>query len=69
MARTTTTDWESDFVFDVFDRAIVELLQSEPRNIRHCASVLRGATDASLREWAIRCGREPDKVASDGVGP
>lgn len=69
MARTTTNDWESDFVFDVFDRAIVELLQSEPRTIRHCASVLRAATESSLREWAIRCGREPDEVESLGAKP
>ena len=66
--RATTNHWESDFLFDVFDRTIVSLLQSEPRNLRHVAAVLREETDAVLRLRAIQCGRSPDEVESQGAG-
>lgn len=65
--RDTTNRWESDFLFDVFDRTIVSLLQSEPRNLRHVAAVLKQETDAVLRLRAIQCGRSPDEVEGQGA--
>ena len=65
--RKTTNKWESDFLFDVFDRAVVELLEREPRNIRHVAAVLKRETDTVLRLRAIQCGRSPDEVESEGT--
>lgn len=64
--RKTTNQWESDFLFDVFDRAVVELLQREPRNLRYVAAILKQETDAVLRLRAVQCGRSPDEVASAG---
>lgn len=65
--RKTTNKWESDFLFDVFDRAVVEILQREPRNLRYVAAVLKQETDAALRLWAVQCGRSPDEVESEGT--
>lgn len=67
--RDTTNKWESDFLFDVFDRTAIELLQQEPRTVRHVARVIREQTEAALRVWALQCGRDPDEMESPAVSP
>lgn len=62
--RKTTNEWESEFLFYVWDETIRRVLEHEPRTIRYLASVTRETVDSAVRTWAIRCGH--DEAALEG---
>lgn len=62
--RETTNQWESDFLFYVWDETIRRVLEHEPRTIRYLAATTREALDDALRTWAVRCGEDPAELAS-----
>lgn len=52
--RKTTTEWESQFFFALWDRVVMRALESEPRNIGYCAYLIRSELDGLIRDWPNR---------------
>lgn len=59
--RQATNQWESDFLFYVWDETIRKVLEREPQTIRYLAAITRETLDEALRTWAIRCGQTIDQ--------
>ena len=47
--RETTTEWEAEFFFALWDAATMRVLEKEPRNIGYLAYVIRSELDALCR--------------------
>ena len=52
--RETTTDWESEFFFALWDGAVMRVLEKEPKNIGYLAYVIRSELDTLCRTWRDR---------------
>lgn len=52
--RQTTTEWESEFFFALWDGAVMRVLEKEPRNIGYLAYVIRSELDVLCRTWRDR---------------
>lgn len=52
--RKTTTEWESEFFFALWDNTVMRVLEKEPRNIGYLAYVIRSELDALCRTWRSR---------------
>ena len=53
--RETTTKWESDFLFYVWDQTVTKQLASPPSSIRELAALLKKETDEAVALWGSRC--------------
>ena len=52
--RQTTTDWESEFFFALWDAVVMRCLEKEPRNIGYLAYLIRSELDVLLRTYRKR---------------
>lgn len=52
--RKTTTEWESEFFFALWDSSVMRVLEKEPRNIGYLAYIIRSELDALCRTWRDR---------------
>ena len=59
--RETTTDWESQFFFALWDRVVMRCLEQEPRNIGYLAYLIRSELDVLIRDWRDRDDPSPAK--------
>ena len=49
--RQTTSEWESEFLFALWDNVVMKLLESEARNKGYVVYVIRSETDALVRNF------------------
>ena len=52
--RETTTEWESEFFFALWDNTVMRVLEKEPKNIGYLAYVIRSELDVLCRTWRDR---------------
>ena len=49
--RQTTSEWESEFLFALWDNVVAKLLESEARNKGYVVYVIRSEMDALVRNF------------------
>ena len=49
--RKTTTEWEAEFLFALWDNVTMKLLEKDPRNRGYLVYVIRSELDALIRNY------------------
>ena len=66
--RKSTTEWESQFLFALWDQSIMRVLEHEPRNIGFLRYVINSELDVLCRNWKTQQSQSKPAAATDTNG-